>query len=278
MAIPSFDEYLSSLGRLTPHEPPMAVTPVSVAIKEAAESLKQLDEVTVESVAGWAAEHWRNADVLGLVVGMGLEKLRNAVMDAFDTGGWKTLAKERSVEYVTMLDDQFDVIRQLTVQRSRGYDFGDLLVARAGGRVTATRAGRSGRDLEDAIEAIANKLKLPYETRTRFTGRNGTAPADLAIPDGANAVIAVAAKGFDSTGSKLRDAVREIAEMAEVRLPRQYIMAAVDGIGWKSRKYDLQRIYDLWASNRIEGLYSLASMDRFEADLLDAARRNGLLP
>ena len=61
--------------------------------------------------------------------------------------------------------------------------------------------------------------------------------------NGGNAAIAVAAKGFDSTGSKLTDAVREIEEMADVRLPRQFIMAVIDGIGWKSRQSDLRRIY-----------------------------------
>lgn len=57
--------------------------------------------------------------------------------------------------------------------------------------------------------------------------------------------IAVAAKGFDSTGSKLTDAVREVEEMADIRLPAQYIMVVIDGIGWKSRIGDLRKIYHL---------------------------------
>ena len=86
----------------------------------------------------------------------------------------------------------------------------------------------------------------------------------------------MAAKGFDSTGSKLTDAVREIEEMADVRLPRQYVMAVVDGIGWKNRAADLRRIYALWQSQQIDGLYTLASLDRFRTDLTDAARLRGL--
>jgi len=100
------------------------------------------------------------------------------------------------------------------------------------------------------IEAIARDLGLPYKTRTRFEGRGKqsgkqTAPADLVVPNKPNALIAVAAKGFDSTGSKLTDSVREIDEIAAVRLPRQYAMAVIDGIGWKSRTADLRRIYTL---------------------------------
>jgi hypothetical protein len=164
------------------------------------------------------------------------------------------------------------------VQRNRPYDFGDVLVARAGTRLTAARAGVSGRRVEDEIEAIATNLGLPCETRTRFTGRNNRkAPCDLVIPNGPNASIAVAAKGFDSTGSKLTDAVREIEEMADVRLPRQYIIAVIDGIGWKSRKSDLKKIYDLWASEQIDGMYSLANLGQFRDDLRNAARLRGLI-
>ena len=176
-----------------------------------------------------------------------------------------------------MLEESFDLVRLIEVQRGRSYDFGDVLLARAGTRATATRAGASGRRVEDDIEAIARDLGLSYETRTRFVGRSGrTGPCDLVVPSAQDAAIAVAAKGFDSTGSKLTDAVREIEEMADVRLPRQYVMAVIDGIGWKSRIADLRRIHALWQSQQIDGMYTLASLDRFRADLIEAARLRGL--
>lgn len=178
-----------------------------------------------------------------------------------------------------MLDEEFDLVRLVEVQRNRQYDFGDILVARGGTRQTATAAGASGRKVEDEIEAIARGIGLPYETRTRFTGRNNrTAACDLVIPSGGAAEIAVAAKGFDSTGSKLTDAVREIEEMADVRLARQFIMAVIDGIGWKNRLNDLRRIYTLWERHQIDGMYTLATLDRFRDDLQHAARLRGMLP
>jgi hypothetical protein len=84
-------------------------------------------------------------------------------------------------------------------------------------------------------------------------------------------------KCYNSTGSKLTDAVREIEEMADVRLPRQYVYAVIDGIGWRNRQADLHRIYELYQSDKIDGLYTLAHMDRFEADLRKATERLGLL-
>lgn len=209
---------------------------------------------------------------------MGQEKLKNSLKDQFDTSGWLTLARERPEELISWLDTDYDLLRLLTVQRARQYDLGDVLVARAGSRVTATQAGRSGRKIEDEIEAIAADLGLAYETRTRFTGRSGrTAPCDLVVPSGSRAEIVVAAKGNDSTGSKLTDAVREIEEMAEIRLPRQFVIAVIDGIGWKSRQADLRRIHELWVQEQIDGMYTLATLDQFRRDLEEAARLRRLV-
>lgn len=116
-------------------------------------------------------------------------------------------------------------------------------------------------------------LGLPYELRTRFQGRGADAPCDLAIPEGgAAAQIVCAAKGFDSTGSKLTDAVREIEEMANVRAPAQFVLAVVDGIGWHRRQADLVKIFGLYETRRIDGLYSLAMLDDFRAEVDQAAR------
>lgn len=147
-----------------------------------------------------------------------------------------------------------------------------------GSRVTATSAGASGRRVEDEIEAIAKDLGLEYVPRTRFVGRNGqTAPGDLIVPNVEDADIVVAAKGFHSTGSKLTDAFREIEEMAAVRRPTQFIMAVIDGIGWKSRQSDLRRIHGLWETKQIDGMYTLANLDQFRADLEHAARLRHLI-
>jgi hypothetical protein len=89
--------------------------------------------------------------------------------------------------------------------------------------------------------------------------------------------IIVAAKGFNSTGSKLTDAVTEIERMAEVRTPTQYVFAAIDGIGWKSRQADLRRIHRLWVDRRIDGMFALTTLDQFRVELEGAARRLGLL-
>jgi hypothetical protein len=276
--LPSFDDYLASLGRLSIHVDPTAGTPESAVLVEGAESLAALPIVDVQTLTRWARDHPTWVPALGLTVGLSQEQLKNTLRHALGSSGWTTLARTRPQDVVDLLDRDYDLVRSLTAQRSRSYGFGDILVARAGTRATAARAGASGRKIEDEIEAIAADLGLPYETRTRFVGRSGrTAPCDLVVPNGSNAAIAIAAKGFDSTGSKLADAVREIQEMADVRFGRQYVMAVIDGIGWKSRQADLRRIYALWEDEQIDGMYTLESLGDFRADLEEAARLRGVL-
>lgn len=279
MTIPTFDEYVASLGRMTAHVDPTAPSEAATDLSRAADSLGELPVVDRDHLAEWARQHPAWVPALGLAVGLSQEKLRNSLRHAFDTPSWLTLARGRADDLVAHLDDEFELVRLVASQRHRTYDFGDLLAARAGTRASAIRAGVSGRRLEDEIEAIARDLGLACGTRTRFAGRaNRTAPCDLVIPSADEPAIVVAAKGFDSTGSKLTDAVREIEEMADVRLPRQTVMAVIDGIGWKSRQADLKRIHQLWVDQQIDGLYTLSTLDRFRADLADAARLRRLIP
>lgn len=56
-----------------------------------------------------------------------------------------------------------------------------------------------------------------------------------------------------------------------VRDPRQFVYAVVDGIGWLSRQADLRRIHTLWRDRDINGVFSLAQLQAFTAELEQAA-------
>lgn len=279
MAIPTYDEYVASLSRITAHVDPTLDTPESAAINTAATSLTALPTVDLGVLGSWIEANPDAVPVLGLVVGLSQEKLKNALRQHLGSSSWTRLARENPSGVAGMLDAEFALVASLGAQRARTYTFGDLLVARAGTRVNATSAGTAGRLVEDRIEAIAVDLGLSYETRSRFEGRHHrTAPCDLAVPGAAgSAQIVVAAKAFDSTGSKLTDAVREVEEMADVRKPSQFVMAVIDGIGWLSRANDLRRIHALLQSGQIDGMYTLTTLGDFRSDLEHAARLRGLL-
>lgn len=274
----SFEDYLAALRPLTPHVDPTVPTPDTQVIRDGVNSLAAVSPITKSSLAQWVNAHPRWAHILGLIVGLSQEKLKNAVSDGLGTTGLITLSRTNPNDLITFLDDRFDLVAMVNKQINLQYGLADVLIARAGTRVTAARASAAGRSVEDLIEDIAKDLGLPYVTRTRFVGSRGQdGPGDLIIPDGKNAAIIVAAKGFDSTGSKLSAAYEEIARMAEVRQPAQFIMAVVDGIGWKQRKADLRRIHTLWATKAIDGLYTVLALDQFRADLENAARLRNLI-
>jgi len=278
-SIPSYGEYLESLGQLTPHVDPTIATPETTDIQQAAASLNALPEITLESLTAWLQQNPNWVPALGLAVGLTREKLIGTLKDHLGTSGWVKISRERPADVINMFEVHYDLVAQLIKQCGKRYEFGDILVARAGSRVLAARAAVAGRKIEDLIENIVRELGLPYQVRTRFVGTaSQTGPCDLVIPTGPEASIVVAAKGFDSTGTKLTSAFDEIEKVAAVRQPRQFVMAVVDGIGWKRRESDLRRIYDLWATRRIDGLYTLSTLGQFRSDLVAAAVRVGLLP
>lgn len=273
----SFDDYLASLSPFVPQG--AGAEPEALVLCERATAsiagLGDLDRVKLAAVVE-ADPHI--AAVLAAVVGLSQERFKTWLQGRFGTAGWVTLGRTRPAELVDALDDDFSLLALLEAQSARTWTWADVLARIMAPRQQAGGWVQQGRDLEDAAEEKVKALGVAYVARTRFTGKaNQTAPADFAIPSGPDALIAVAVKGFDSTGSKLSDATREIEQMVEVKTARQFIFAIVDGQGWMRRQGDLRRIHDLWERKVIDGLYTRGQLDAFEAALKDAAGRVGLL-
>lgn len=275
----SFDEFVAALAPLT--SPDAAVPPErEIEIREAVAALEALPVIDRASIAELVHDHPTWVPVLGLVIGLSQEQLKNQLRFHAGTSGWKTLARSEPDRLVSILDNaEMRLVEQLTAQRQGSYTFADVLIARSGPRERAGRAIGRGRKLEDFVEQVVDRLGVTYEARTRYLGRRGEdAPCDFAIPEGGEfAAIVVAVKGFDSTGSKLTDAVREVEEMAQKRRASQFVFAVVDGIGWLNRQSDLRRIHQLREDGSIDGLYNLSTFAAFERALSAAARRLGLV-
>lgn len=95
MDIPSFDEYVASLGRLTAHVDPTAASSDAARIKEAFDRLADLNEITEASLTAWAADHPAWVNVLGLAVGLSQEKLKTLAMV---TAGGSPVVRQRRGE------------------------------------------------------------------------------------------------------------------------------------------------------------------------------------
>ncbi|HET9592501.1 MAG TPA: DpnII family type II restriction endonuclease, partial [Solirubrobacterales bacterium] len=196
------------------------------------------------------------------------------------TAGWVILSRERPADLIGALDQDFDLVSRLNEQRDREWTWADVLAHAMAPLQRASSSIRQGRNLEDQVEEVIQRVGLPFVARTRFQGRAGdSAPADFSIPAGGeDALVAVGVKGFDSTGSKLTDARREIEEMVKVKTSNQFIFAIVDGQGWIRRQNDLRQIHALWVRREIDGLFNQHSLPEFEISLRAAGRRVDLLP
>lgn len=273
---PTFQTFLASLGRIG--EGVSAADSTTDVISEGGARLEDLPSVDRDSLAALVTENPEWIRVLGLAVGLGQEQLQVNLNQWVGTRSYRVAAR-RSAEVIAALDE-LGLVARIEAERGLTYRYRDILLARYGSRATAGRAISRGRALEDVVQAVVDDLRLPRVMRTRFAGQGGrTGPCDLAIPGGGEkAQIVVGIKGFNSTGSKLTDATREIEEMAGVRMPRQYVFAVVDGLGWLGRKADLRRIHALLERRDLDGLYTQATMAQFRDDVSDAAKRRGIEP
>lgn len=274
MAI-DYDGFLNSLSNLqeiAPRRDPEVQDKVSVIVEE----LRKIETIDRFSLARLIESYPDAVPVICTSAGLGQEQLKNQLRHRLGTQGWVTLARRTPDQLIEFLDSQFNLVDALKEEMARSWTYSDVILERHlwSKKSGAQSVGR-GRTVEDEVESLVRSLNLPYQMRTRFIGRGGeTAPCDLAIPSGTDqAMIVIGMKGFNSTGSKLTDAVVEIEKMASVRLPRQYVYAVIDGIGWLSRQSDLRRIFTLWETQAIDGLYTLKHLDLFKEELRLAASR-----
>ncbi len=257
---------LVDLGHLAREDEPM-----KARIDLLVHDLREYAEVNRASLESYIERHPDAAPLLATCVGLSQEQFKNQLQHRLGTSSWAKLSRHNPAAVVEFLDRDFQLVPLLQQQMERNWSFADVLLERhLWSRRGAGRAIGQGRRLEDDVEAVVRDSRLDYRPRTTFSGLGGqTAPCDFAIPEGgANAKIVVAVKGFNSTGSKLTDAVREIEAMSQVRQPTQFVFAVVDGIGWKSRRADLQRIHQLWERQSIDGLFTLARLDGFREGVI----------
>lgn len=271
-----WEEFLASVGRLGGI---LELDDAAAgAIREVADHVRDLEAVNREALSSFIASKPERVPLLALTIRLSQEQLKNILRHHLGTSSWTKLARERPDEVIEMLDTEFGLIARVERDRHEVWGYSHILAERYMSRLKASGAITRGRDLENAVEAIVTELGLPHDMRTRFAGRGpDDAPCDLAIPAGGqSAEIVVGIKGFDSSGSKLTDATREILSMAEVRKPTQFVFVVVDGIGWKSRQSDLKKIHALWDQGRIDGVYTTQGLGAFRDALIEAAARRNL--
>jgi len=103
--------------------------------------------------------------------------------------------------------EEMGILDRMAEQVNRPVVWSDLLVERLkGGRGSAIKGQRRGRNLEDFVEQLVTRVfgEQSYDARCQFVGETGTSTekADFAIPSRDDPSILIEVKAYGATGSK----------------------------------------------------------------------------
>lgn len=148
----------------------------------------------------------------------------------------------------------------------------DVLVERLkGGRGSAIKGQQRGRGLEDFTEELLLKVftSEQIDARCRFIGLSGqsTEKADFAVPSKEDPCLLIEAKAYGATGSKQTDILGDLHRMVEQKRNDTYLMLFTDGITWKERLSDLEKLIQLQNQGLIHRIYTRSMKDEFLDDI-----------
>lgn len=202
--------------------------------------------------------------------------LRSLFSDSRSSG--KSGFKSNPLAYVETLSTLLlsDKIKD-TIDKS--YTWEDILTERLkGGRGSAIKGQKRGRELEDYVESIVKTVFSDYEARCSFTGMDGisTEKADFAIPCREKPEILIEVKGYGATGSKQTDVIGDINRIIQEKRHDTVLLIFTDGVTWKSRESDFRKLVDFQNSGYIYRIYTKKLSTEFKQDLLLLKEEKGL--
>jgi hypothetical protein len=158
----------------------------------------------------------------------------------------------------------------MAVTANRASRWSDVLVERLrSGRGSAISGQQRGRGVEDFVESVVkNVFGTNYAARVTFTGQRGhTAKCDIAIPSKNQPRIVIEAKAYGATGSKQTDVLGDILKIIEAKRQDTAFLFFTDGLTWRNRQSDLQKIIDFQNAGDIMRIYTYAMEPQLAADL-----------
>ncbi len=188
------------------------------------------------------------------------------------------LFRDDPIRYVTILDRELGVTRELSALVNRKWTWADILRQRLkSGRGSAIKGQTRGRFLENFAEKLIKEIRAPYETRCTFTGRDGVrAKADFALPNKEQPQLVIECKGYGSTGSKQTDIMGDILKVIAAKRGDTVFLLITDGLSWLDRLSDLRKLLNLQGEGHIYRIYTQAMRDDLRADLHQLKRELAL--
>lgn len=161
-------------------------------------------------------------------------------------------------EYIRILKE-YGLIDAINALISRDYTWKEVIQERLKmGRGSAIKGQKRGKNLEDFVESIVSQVFDNYEIRKSFRGAKGltTAKADFCIPSTQNPNIVIEVKAYGATGSKQSDVIGDVQKIIMEKRSDTYFFLVTDGITWKARMRDFERLIEFQNYGDIYRIYT----------------------
>ncbi|MEP3516791.1 DpnII family type II restriction endonuclease [Parasphingorhabdus sp.] len=206
---------------------------------------------------------------VGLFLGLSKDGLEVELDNRLGEGG--TGIKRFTSNQETYLDvlEELGLRDAMTATVNAEPVWSDLLKERLrSGRGSAIQGQQRGRELEDfAEEIIVEVFGSSYEVRCTFQGVNGVAKCDFAVPNRADPLILVEAKGYGATGSKMSDIIGDVDAIIGAKRNDASLLLITDGLTWKARANDMRKLIERQNDGRITRIYTKQLREQFLSDL-----------
>lgn len=173
-------------------------------------------------------------------------------------------------KYVEVLA-QYGLLKALNTLISRNYTWKEVVQERLKmGRGSAIKGQRRGKNLEDFVESIVSLVFEKFEIRKSFIGAKGltTAKADFCIPSTQHPSIVIEVKAYGATGSKQSDVIGDVQKIILEKRSDTYFFLVTDGITWKARLRDFERLIEFQNYGDIYRIYTQKMKDELLSDLI----------
>ncbi|WP_207458408.1 DpnII family type II restriction endonuclease [Azospirillum sp. SYSU D00513] len=208
------------------------------------------------------------------------DELDTALAEELGPGGIGVKRYQRDRDDYLKALETLGLLDAMAIAVNRPVTWSDLLVERLrSGRGKAIRGQLRGRGLENFAETIVREVfGDAFDVRCQFTGAGGKfAKCDLAIPSRTAPRIVIEAKGYGATGSKMTDIIGDVDAIIEAKRNDTSFFLVTDGVTWRRRMADLQKLVERQNDGRITRIYTTRMAAQFAEDLR-TLRREYRLP
>ncbi|MDJ0837953.1 MAG: DpnII family type II restriction endonuclease [Acidobacteriota bacterium] len=208
--------------------------------------------------------------IFRLFLELSKDQLETELADYLGAAGIGVKSYRRNQENFLSGLEQLGLLEAMSATVNRKVTWTDLLAERLkSGRGKAIRGQNRGRDLEDFAENVIEEVfGTNYESRCQFVGADDeSAKCDFAVPSRTEPRILVEAKGYGATGSKMTDVIGDLNSIIRHKRNDAALIFITDGITWKRRTSDLQKIIEMQNRGEITRIFTTSMVKQFKNDL-----------